>query len=64
MMNFSIARFRFKSLRTPANYLVINLAVADFLIMLEAPIFVYNSYHLGPAFGNTREYFLGYKVRT
>ncbi|KAL9701105.1 hypothetical protein quinque_004546 [Culex quinquefasciatus] len=43
----------FKSLRTPANYLVINLAVADFLIMLEAPIFVYNSYHLGPAFGNT-----------
>ncbi|XP_052566718.1 opsin, ultraviolet-sensitive isoform X1 [Culex pipiens pallens] len=45
--------FKFKSLRTPANYLVINLAVADFLIMLEAPIFVYNSYHLGPAFGNT-----------
>ncbi|XP_055602160.1 opsin, ultraviolet-sensitive [Uranotaenia lowii] len=45
--------FRFKSLRTPANYLVINLAAADFLIMLEAPLFVYNSYHQGPATGNT-----------
>ncbi|XP_029725914.2 opsin, ultraviolet-sensitive isoform X2 [Aedes albopictus] len=44
--------FRFKSLRTPANYLVINLAIADFIIMLEAPLFVYNSYHQGPATGN------------
>ncbi|XP_065089230.1 opsin Rh4 isoform X2 [Ochlerotatus camptorhynchus] len=44
--------FRFKSLRTPANYMVINLAFADFVIMLEAPLFVYNSYHQGPATGN------------
>ncbi|XP_058458646.1 opsin, ultraviolet-sensitive isoform X2 [Malaya genurostris] len=43
---------KFKSLRTPANYLVINLAFADFLIMLECPIFVYNSYYQGPATGN------------
>ncbi|XP_055529998.1 opsin, ultraviolet-sensitive isoform X2 [Wyeomyia smithii] len=43
---------KFKSLRTPANYLIINLAVADFIIMLECPIFVYNSYYLGPASGN------------
>ncbi|XP_053687276.1 opsin, ultraviolet-sensitive [Sabethes cyaneus] len=43
---------KFKTLRTPANYLIINLAVSDFIIMLECPIFVYNSYYLGPASGN------------
>ncbi|XP_055626715.1 opsin Rh4 isoform X2 [Toxorhynchites rutilus septentrionalis] len=44
---------KFKTLRTPANYLVINLAISDFVIMLEAPLFVYNSFHQGPAIGNT-----------
>ncbi|XP_058123600.1 opsin-2 [Anopheles ziemanni] len=44
--------YRYRSLRTPANYLVINLAVADFIIMLEAPMFIYNSIHQGPALGS------------
>uniref|UniRef100_A0A8W7P596 G-protein coupled receptors family 1 profile domain-containing protein n=1 Tax=Anopheles coluzzii TaxID=1518534 RepID=A0A8W7P596_ANOCL len=43
---------RYRSLRTPANYLVINLAVADFIIMMEAPMFIYNSIHQGPALGS------------
>uniref|UniRef100_A0AAG5D8B1 G-protein coupled receptors family 1 profile domain-containing protein n=1 Tax=Anopheles atroparvus TaxID=41427 RepID=A0AAG5D8B1_ANOAO len=43
---------RYRSLRTPANYLVINLAVADFIIMMEAPLFIYNSIHQGPALGS------------
>uniref|UniRef100_A0A182FG16 G-protein coupled receptors family 1 profile domain-containing protein n=1 Tax=Anopheles albimanus TaxID=7167 RepID=A0A182FG16_ANOAL len=42
----------YRSLRTPANYLVVNLAVADLLIMLEAPLFIYNSIYQGPAFGS------------
>uniref|UniRef100_A0A6E8VSS7 G_PROTEIN_RECEP_F1_2 domain-containing protein n=1 Tax=Anopheles coluzzii TaxID=1518534 RepID=A0A6E8VSS7_ANOCL len=44
--------YRYRSLRTPANYLVINLAVADFIIMMEAPMFIYNSIHQGPALGS------------
>ncbi|ETN63380.1 ultraviolet-sensitive opsin [Anopheles darlingi] len=43
---------QYRSLRTPANYLVVNLAVADLLIMLEAPLFIYNSIYQGPAFGS------------
>ncbi|XP_049297488.1 opsin-2 [Anopheles funestus] len=44
--------YRYRSLRTPANYLVMNLAVADFIIMMEAPLFIYNSIHQGPALGS------------
>ncbi|XP_053674238.1 opsin, ultraviolet-sensitive [Anopheles nili] len=44
--------YRYRSLRTPANYLVMNLAVADFIIMMEAPLFIYNSFHQGPALGS------------
>lgn len=40
---------RFRSLRTPANQLVINLAVSDFLVLFVGPAFVYNSLHEGPA---------------
>uniref|UniRef100_A0A182WJ29 G-protein coupled receptors family 1 profile domain-containing protein n=1 Tax=Anopheles minimus TaxID=112268 RepID=A0A182WJ29_9DIPT len=29
-----------------------NLAVADFIIMMEAPLFIYNSIHQGPALGS------------
>lgn len=45
--------FRCRSLRTPANILVVNLAFSDLLMMMEMPAFVYNSIHLGPATGQT-----------
>lgn len=43
--------FRCKKLRTPANALIMNLAVSDFLMMSKMPIFIYNSIYLGPALG-------------
>ncbi|KAF8773670.1 Opsin like protein [Argiope bruennichi] len=45
---FMVAR----SLRTPANMFVIALAMADLLMMAKTPVFIYNSFNLGPAFGN------------
>nr|BAQ54884.1 opsin, rhodopsin-7 like [Epiophlebia superstes] len=42
---------RCKSLRTPANILVMNLAVSDCFLLLKMPIFIYNSIYLGPALG-------------
>nr|BAQ54814.1 opsin, rhodopsin-7 like [Tanypteryx pryeri] len=42
---------RCKSLRTPANILVMNLAVSDSFLLLKMPIFIYNSIYLGPALG-------------
>ncbi|XP_070499438.1 opsin, ultraviolet-sensitive [Chironomus tepperi] len=39
------------NVRTPANNLILNLAFSDFIIMLEAPIFIYNSLNFGPAAG-------------
>nr|BAQ54849.1 opsin, rhodopsin-7 like [Anax parthenope] len=42
---------RCKSLRTPANILVMNLAVSDCFLLLKMPIFIYNSIFLGPALG-------------
>nr|BAQ54741.1 opsin, rhodopsin-7 like [Somatochlora uchidai] len=42
---------RCKSLRTPANILVMNLAVSDCFMLLKMPIFIYNSIYLGPALG-------------
>ncbi|KAF6207755.1 hypothetical protein GE061_016203 [Apolygus lucorum] len=44
---FSTAR----SLRTPSNIFVVNLAICDFLMMLKTPIFIYNSFHQGFALG-------------
>uniref|UniRef100_A0A1A9W4B3 G-protein coupled receptors family 1 profile domain-containing protein n=1 Tax=Glossina brevipalpis TaxID=37001 RepID=A0A1A9W4B3_9MUSC len=41
-----------KSLRTPSNILVINLAICDFLMMIKTPIFIYNSFMRGFALGN------------
>nr|BAN42617.1 opsin-Ultra Violet [Svercacheta siamensis] len=40
-----------KSLRTPSNVFVINLAICDFIMMLKTPIFIYNSFNLGFAMG-------------
>nr|APY20632.1 ultraviolet sensitive opsin [Migdolus fryanus] len=36
-----------KSLRTASNMFVVNLAFCDFVMMLKAPIFIYNSFYQG-----------------
>lgn len=46
-----ITFYRSSNVRTPANNLILNLAISDFIIMLEAPIFIYNSLNFGPAAG-------------
>ncbi|XP_045496087.1 opsin-2-like [Colias croceus] len=40
-----------KSLRTASNLLILNLAIFDFIMMLKAPIFIYNSAMRGFAAG-------------
>ncbi|KAB7506870.1 Opsin, ultraviolet-sensitive [Armadillidium nasatum] len=42
---------RAKSLRTPSNMLVINLAIFDFIMMLKTPVFIINSFNEGPVWG-------------
>ncbi|XP_050698817.1 opsin, ultraviolet-sensitive-like [Eriocheir sinensis] len=42
-----------KSLRTPSNMFVINLALMDFIMMLKTPVFVLNSFNDGPVWGKT-----------
>lgn len=41
-----------RSLRTPSNVFVINLAFCDFLMMAKTPIFIYNSFNHGYALGS------------
>lgn len=41
-----------KSLRTPSNIFVVNLAFCDFVMMLKTPIFIYNSFTRGFTLGN------------
>ncbi|XP_055373514.1 opsin Rh3-like isoform X2 [Condylostylus longicornis] len=41
-----------KSLRTPSNYFVINLAICDFVMMLKTPVFIYNSFMRGYSLGH------------
>lgn len=43
--------FSARSLRTPSNVFVINLAFCDFMMMLKTPIFIYNSFNHGYALG-------------
>lgn len=40
-----------KSLQTPSNIFVVNLAICDFLMMIKTPIFIYNSFNRGFASG-------------
>nr|QWV42625.1 ultraviolet sensitive opsin [Anthrenus lepidus] len=42
-----------KSLRTPSNMFVVNLAFCDFMMMIKTPIFIYNSFQRGFALGFT-----------
>ncbi|XP_072940174.1 opsin, ultraviolet-sensitive-like isoform X2 [Epargyreus clarus] len=42
-----------RSLRTPGNILVANLALSDLLMLAKTPVFVFNSFNLGPALGKT-----------
>ncbi|XP_026737245.1 opsin, ultraviolet-sensitive-like [Trichoplusia ni] len=44
---------RCRTLRTPGNILVANLALSDFLMLAKTPIFIFNSFNLGPALGKT-----------
>lgn len=43
--------FRCRSLRTPANTFVMNLAISDWLMMTKIPIIIYQSFLNGPALG-------------
>lgn len=43
---------RSPSLRTPANALVMNLAISDALMMSKMPVFIFNSLSLGPVLGS------------
>ncbi|XP_013165247.1 PREDICTED: opsin, ultraviolet-sensitive-like isoform X2 [Papilio xuthus] len=53
--NFSKIRKRSlcRTLRTPGNILVANLALSDFIMLAKTPIFIFNSFNLGPALGKT-----------
>ncbi|XP_050520533.1 opsin, ultraviolet-sensitive-like [Daktulosphaira vitifoliae] len=46
-----IMYIRCKSLQTPANVLIINLAVSDFFMVAKSPVVIYNSIYQGPALG-------------
>ncbi|KAL4716659.1 hypothetical protein ACJJTC_008294 [Scirpophaga incertulas] len=43
--------FKCRSLRTPGNILVANLALSDFFMLAKTPVFIFNSFHFGPALG-------------
>lgn len=40
-----------KSLRTPSNMFIVNLAICDFIMMSKTPVFIYNSFLRGFALG-------------
>lgn len=46
-----------KSLRTPSNVFIVNLAFCDFMMMVKTPIFIYNSFTRGFSAG-----FLGCQI--
>lgn len=53
LINSFMLYFRCRTLRTPGNILVANLALSDFLMLTKTPIFIFNSFNLGPALGKT-----------
>ncbi|KAL0280947.1 UNVERIFIED_CONTAM: hypothetical protein PYX00_002092 [Menopon gallinae] len=57
---FIVMFIRRKSLRTPSNIFIMNLAVSDLFLMLKMPIFIYNSFLLGPAMGDFGCSFYGF----
>lgn len=40
--------YRSKSLRTPSNMLVVNLAIFDFIMMFDMPMFLMNTWNQSP----------------
>jgi len=38
-------------LQTPANIIITNLAISDFIMLAKIPLFIYNSLVQGPALG-------------
>ncbi|XP_052129432.1 opsin, ultraviolet-sensitive-like isoform X2 [Frankliniella occidentalis] len=42
---------RCRSLRSPANILIANLAISDFFLLAKMPVFIYNSMYFGPILG-------------
>ncbi|CAG9795063.1 unnamed protein product [Diatraea saccharalis] len=46
-----MGHLRCRSLRTAGNILVANLALSDFFMLAKTPVFIYNSFYLGPALG-------------
>lgn len=51
-VNIIMFSLRAKSLRTPSNLFVVNLAILDFLMMIKTPIFIYNSFYHGFELGH------------
>ena len=43
--------FRFRSLRTASNLLILGLSVAGIMILVMLPIFLINLYYQGPVTG-------------
>ena len=38
-------------MQTPANIIITNLAISDFIMLAKIPLFIYNSLVQGPALG-------------
>ncbi|KAJ1523358.1 hypothetical protein ONE63_001227 [Megalurothrips usitatus] len=43
--------WRCRSLHSPANILIANLAISDFFLLAKMPVFIYNSMYFGPILG-------------
>lgn len=43
---------RCKTLRTPGNALIVNLAISDTMMLMKTPLCIYNCFQKGPALGD------------